>query len=120
MLTATRTTSAPSVFRALSDHTRLRILSLLTGRDEICVCDLMAVLDLPQAKVSRHLAYLRKAGLVAGRKQDQWIHYRLVPPTGKIHTAVLACVQTCAAELPELKQDRSRLKTCCRPANLCC
>lgn len=64
-------------FKALADETRLRILALLTD-GELCVCDLMAILDLPQSTVSRHLAYLRNAGWVEDRRQGIWMYYRLV------------------------------------------
>jgi ArsR family transcriptional regulator len=108
------------IFRAFSDRTRLRILNLLSTRDEICVCDLMRVLDLPQAKVSRHLAYLRRAGLVAGRKELQWMHYRLKPAKGRFHSKVLECLNCCLSEVPELKSDRERLGTCCTNQEACC
>jgi ArsR family transcriptional regulator len=101
------------LFRAFSDRTRLRILNLLKGGDEICVCDLMRVLELPQAKVSRHLAYLRKSGLVAGRKHQQWMHYRLLPAKGKFHAKLLECLSYCLNELPTLRSDRRRLGSCC-------
>lgn len=66
------------VYAALADPTRLRILSLL--RDgEICVCHIHASLDVPQPTASRHLAYLRKAGLVDARREGIWMHYRLTP-----------------------------------------
>jgi ArsR family transcriptional regulator len=97
------------LFRAFSDRTRLRILNLLRDRDEICVCDLMRVLELPQAKVSRHLAYLRKAGLVTGRKEQQWMHYRLMPAKGRFHAKLLDCLSSCMREVPTLKTDRQRL-----------
>ena len=100
-------------YRALSDRTRLRILSLLAAREEICVCDLMRVLDLPQAKVSRHLAYLRRAGLVAARKDLQWMHYRLLPAEGKFHATLLESLNSCLDEIPDLQADRSRLTQCC-------
>ncbi len=110
------------MFRAFSDRTRLRVLNLLREREEICVCDLMRVLDLPQAKVSRHLAYLRKAGLVAGRKEKQWMHYRLVPTTGGFHAKLLECLGCCMGEVPELKGDRERLAGgCCGgEGGVCC
>lgn len=71
------------LFSALSDETRLRCLALLLRGGELCVCDLTAVLELSQPKVSRHLAYLRALDLVADRRAGQWIHYRLpreLPP----------------------------------------
>jgi ArsR family transcriptional regulator, arsenate/arsenite/antimonite-responsive transcriptional repressor len=110
------------VFRAFADRTRLRILNLLRDREEICVCDLMRVLSVPQAKVSRHLAYLRKAGLVAGRKDQQWMHYRLLPAKGKFHAKLLDCLACCMREVPGLMDDRRRLgagaagdERCCEP-----
>lgn len=109
------------IFRAFSDRTRLRILNLLSGGDEICVCDMMRVLELPQAKVSRHLAYLRRAGLVAGRKDQQWMYYRLVPARGTFHAKILECLACCRREVPMLKSDRARLGHCEKgPARMCC
>ena len=81
------------------------------------MCDLMRVLDLPQAKVSRHLAYLRRAGLVAGRKELQWMHYRLLPARGKFHGKVLECLNCCLSEVPDLGADREKLGLCCNPGN---
>src|SRR5258705_8817253 len=66
-------------FQALGDNTRLRLLNLM-GEQEICVCYFVEVLDQPQPKISRHLAYLRSAGLVAARREGKWMHYRLVVP----------------------------------------
>lgn len=108
------------VFRAFSDRTRLRILNLLGERPEICVCDLMRVLDLPQAKVSRHLAYLRRAGLVAARRDGQWSHYRLIPARSPFHAKVLECLGSCLSEVPTLQGDRERLGDGAAPAAACC
>jgi ArsR family transcriptional regulator len=65
------------IFSALSHDTRLRCLLLLRVHEELCVCDLMRILDVPQPHISRHLAQLRSLGLVAQRREGQWIHYRL-------------------------------------------
>ena len=65
------------IFKALSDETRLRIITLLLGGEELCVCDIMAALDLPQSTVSRHLSYLRNTGLVDDRRQGIWMYYRI-------------------------------------------
>jgi ArsR family transcriptional regulator len=65
------------IFKALSDETRLRIMALLLRSGELCVCDIMAALGLPQSTVSRHLSYLRNAGLVDDRRQGIWMHYRI-------------------------------------------
>src|SRR4051812_8472809 len=81
-------------FRAFSDRTRLRILNLLRG-GELCVCDLIDVLGVPQAKVSRHLAYLRRAGLVQVRKAGLWSYYTLAPARGTFHTKLLECLSCC-------------------------
>src|SRR5262249_30865168 len=72
------------VFRAFSDPTRLRILSMLRG-GELCVCHIVEVLRVPQPKASRHLAYLRKCGLVLARKQGQWNYYRLAKARSDLH-----------------------------------
>lgn len=106
-----------TVFRALSDRTRLRILNLLRA-GELCVCDLVTVLDVPQPTASRHLAYLRRAGLVLARKEGQWHYYRLTSAENRFHEALLECVAAAATELPEFATDVERLKHGCRPN--CC
>jgi len=106
-----------TIFRALSDRTRLRILNLLRG-GELCVCDLVDVLDLPQPTVSRHLAYLRNAQLVTARKDGVWQHYRLAPLESPFHKKLLECVAACADESAELTQDTARLRSGCRSE--CC
>ena len=68
------------LFRALADDTRLRLIKLL-GDDEVCVCSCVEVLKTHQSKVSRHLAYLRRAGLVSTRRDGRWVYYRLVDPS---------------------------------------
>jgi len=102
------------VFRAFSDPTRLRILHLLRG-GELCVCDLVTALDAPQPKVSRHLAYLRRADLVRVRKEGLWSHYSLAPPGTPFHARLLECLGACFGEVPEMRRDAARLKRtrCC-------
>ena len=103
------------VFRAVSDPTRLRILNLLR-RGELCVCDLVNVLGVPQPTASRHLAYLRKAGLVVTRKDGLWSYYELAPSRTAFHAKLLDCLSS--IRLPELAADTKRLtdggKSCCR------
>jgi ArsR family transcriptional regulator, arsenate/arsenite/antimonite-responsive transcriptional repressor len=95
-------------FRALSDKTRLRILNLLlTG--ELCVCDIVSVLDIPQPTASRHLAYLRKTGLVTGRKEGVWCYYQFSPAAAEFDAALRKCIE-CCSELPRLAKDAARLK----------
>jgi ArsR family transcriptional regulator len=104
--------SVDLMFRALSDRTRLRILHLL--RDgELCVCDLTRVIDAPQPKISRHLAYLRQAKLVAARKDGLWSYYSLAPARGVFHEKLLDCLSHCFADVPELAKDRKKLRTAC-------
>src|SRR3981189_3802216 len=82
-MTARQTFNVERFFQALGDKTRLRILNLIGGQ-EICVCYFVEILGGPQPKISRHLAYLRSAGIVAVRRQGKWMHYRIVrpPPIG--------------------------------------
>ncbi|MGD0540497.1 MAG: metalloregulator ArsR/SmtB family transcription factor [Tepidisphaeraceae bacterium] len=111
--------SVDRIFRAFADRTRLRILNLL-GPGELCVCDLVRVLGSPQPKISRHLAYLRKAGLVTARKDGLWIHYSLAPANNKFHQKVLECLSCCFTDVPELAKDAKRRAECCRGAESCC
>lgn len=95
------------LFRAFSDPTRLRILHLVRG-GEICVGDLVRVLRVPQPTASRHLAYLRRAGLVGARKEGLWSYYSLSPAKGRFHETLLACLGSCFREVPELADDARR------------
>src|SRR5579859_3761672 len=103
-------------FQALGDNTRLRLLNLM-GDQEICVCYFVEILGSPQPKISRHLAYLRSAGIVAARRDGKWMHYRVVMPPH------IGAAQTLRQTLGWLKEDkamqadRARLtKACCAPA----
>jgi ArsR family transcriptional regulator len=96
-------------FAALSDATRMRILHLL--RDgELCVGDLIAILDLPQSTISRHLAYLRRSALVTTRKSGLWMYYSLAAANSEFHRKLLDCLTACFADVPELKKDAARGK----------
>jgi ArsR family transcriptional regulator, arsenate/arsenite/antimonite-responsive transcriptional repressor len=97
------------LFRAFSDLSRLRILNLL-GPGEQCVCDIMEVLKMSQPKVSRHLAYLRRAGLVKARKEGLWVHYSLSKPQAKFQQRLLGCIPFCCDDVPVLKSDLNSLK----------
>jgi ArsR family transcriptional regulator, arsenate/arsenite/antimonite-responsive transcriptional repressor len=96
-----------NLFRAFSDRNRLRILHILR-HGEICVGDLVKTLRIPQARVSRHLAYLRRAGLVQARKEKHWIHYSLAPAKGGVHRTLLGCLSGCFEGLPEFAADAKR------------
>jgi ArsR family transcriptional regulator, arsenate/arsenite/antimonite-responsive transcriptional repressor len=95
------------MFRAFSDRTRLRILHVLQG-GELCVGDIVEVLQAPQPRISRHLAYLRKSSLVAVRKSGLWSHYSLTPAKTAFHRKLLECLAKCFSEVPELQADSAR------------
>lgn len=97
------------MFRAFSDKTRLRILSLLQG-GECCVGDIAQALALEQPATSRHLAYLRKAGLVAVRKAGLWSYYSLAPVRAPFHAKLLECLACCFQEVPQVRADQARAR----------
>ena len=109
------------MFRAFSDRTRLRILCLLDKR-EFCVGDIVEVLQAPQPRISRHLAYLRKAGLVTVRKAGLWSYYSLAPARTAFHKKLLSCLGNCFAEFPQIQADQARAAEiknsggCCPPS----
>ena len=98
-----------SVFRALADKTRLRILALL-GNNEVCVCHLHDSLGLPQPTVSRHLAYLRKSGLVAARRDGVWMHYQVSRSLSPVVQSVVAATVGALQQLPATTEDRKRFQ----------
>jgi ArsR family transcriptional regulator len=95
-------------FKALSDETRLRIMMLLT-QGELCVCDLMLVLDEPQSKVSRHLAFLKHSGLTNSKRAGVWMHYRLKEPVDEVHKAQIDFLKEQLSRLPQFRTDREKL-----------
>jgi ArsR family transcriptional regulator, arsenate/arsenite/antimonite-responsive transcriptional repressor len=102
-------------FRALADRTRLRLLNLM-GADEVCVCFFVEIIQTNQPKISRHLAYLRRAGIVGARRDGPWMHYRITEPTDSDATRVLQDVLSWLANDSEMQRDRQRLvKICCAP-----
>jgi ArsR family transcriptional regulator len=103
-------------FQALGDNTRLRILNLI-GDQEICVCYFVEILGGPQPKISRHLAYLRSAGMVAVRREGKWMHYRIVMPPHIGAAQILRQTLGWLKEEKSMQADRARLtKACCSPA----
>ena len=102
-------------FRALADRTRLRLLNLM-GDDEVCVCFFVEVLKTNQPKISRHLAYLRRAGIVSARREGKWMHYRITEPKDERASRVFQEVRQWLMEDREMRRDRERLvKVCCAP-----
>ena len=107
-----------TVFKALADSTRLRILGLLlTG--EVCVCHINEALKIPQPKASRHLAYLRKAGLVETRRDGLWVHYRMAGLADPVIGAIADAVRHALTHVTAVRKDADRLEKrtgCCLPA----
>lgn len=103
------------VFAALSDHTRLRLLNLMNGR-EVCVCYFVEILGQSQPKISRHLAYLRGAGIVAARREGKWMHYRITVPSHDGAAQLLRQTLDVLREERAMQADQARLaKACCAP-----
>lgn len=108
------------LFRALADRTRLRLLNLM-GNDEVCVCYFVEILRTPQPKISRHLAYLRRAGVVDVRRQGKWMHYRIIEPADSLAAQILKDVRGWLSNNPEMQRERIKLiSVCCTrtPAHL--
>ena len=116
-----------NIFKALGDRTRLRILALLAA-GEVCVCNIHESLNLPQPTVSRHLAYLRRSGLVDTRREGVWMHYRLSPPAERLAGAIVDAALHAVGHVPAVDSDRKKLAAvagldvkvaaCCEPG--CC
>jgi ArsR family transcriptional regulator len=105
-------------FAALADRTRLRLLNLMLD-GEVCVCFFAETLDTNNPKISRHLAYLKRARLVAGRRDGKWIHYRIQEPENKKAREVFTGIMEMLKEDNEMQLDRKRLvEVCCAPQQL--
>ena len=108
-------TDLVSLFQALADRTRLRLLNLMDGR-EVCVCYFVEILGEGQPKISRHLAYLRRAGIVTARREGKWMHYRMERPEDARATAILDAALLSLKGDREMEADLARLgKACCEP-----
>ncbi len=109
------------MFRAFSDRTRLRILCLL-HKHQFCVGDIVEILKVPQPRISRHLAYLRRAGLATASKSGFWCYYSLTPAQTAFHERLLSCLGNCFSEVPRIKADLTRAAEikkdggCCPPS----
>ncbi len=124
-----RLTSLDTLFKALADPTRLRILGVLAA-GEICVCDIHECLGIPQPRASRHLSYLRRTGLVKTRKDGQWVRYALASLDDRLMNTLLTAVTHCLGHVDLITRDRQRIESrtggaippsghpifdCCRP-----
>lgn len=107
-----------SLFAALADPTRLRLLNLLAGR-EVCVCYFVEILRQGQPKISRHLAYLRKAGIVTARREGKWMHYRITPPADVAAASILAATVASLRSDKQMQTELAKLdRACCVPQKL--
>ena len=106
----------PRLFAALADRTRLRLLNLMNGR-EVCVCYFVEILKQSQPKVSRHLAYLRRAGIVQARREGKWMHYSIERPSDAAAAAILDSTLHSFETDREMRADLAHLgRACCQPA----
>jgi ArsR family transcriptional regulator len=118
MAQAAKAVPLATLFAALADTTRLRLINLMAGR-EVCVCYFVEILRQGQPKISRHLAYLRKAGIVAARRDGKWMHYRITPPTDPAAAAILRSTLSALSTEKQMQADRARLdRACCAPQKL--
>jgi ArsR family transcriptional regulator len=102
-------------FQAFADGTRLRLLNLM-AEQEVCVCYFVEILGVSQPTISRHLAYLRRAGLVAARREGKWMHYRIIVPENEFARQLLNGTLRWLATDKQMQQDSSRLsRACCAP-----
>jgi len=116
----TGTSASPdALFKAFADETRLRILHLLLG-GELCVCHLTEALEISQPKVSRHLAYLRRVGLIEARQEGLWRHYRIAKSKRALHKKLLSCIACCMTDIPILEKDLARRKRLAEAQGDCC
>jgi ArsR family transcriptional regulator len=104
-------TQLDALYKGFADATRIRILNLLAA-GELCVCDIVGLLDLPQPTVSRHLAYLRRTGLVEGRRGWKYAHYRLAAPRHPVHRNLITCVRSCFVGIRSLDRERRAAARC--------
>ncbi|MGA8938314.1 MAG: metalloregulator ArsR/SmtB family transcription factor [Acidobacteriaceae bacterium] len=103
------------LFAALADRTRLRLLNLMDGR-EVCVCYFVEILGQSQPKISRHLAYLRRAGVVEARREGKWVHYQIAAPADTGAAKILRETLAVLREDKGMRADRTLLnKSCCVP-----
>ena len=106
-------TALEQLFKALADDTRLRILALVAS-GEICVCHIHEALGIPQPTASRHLAYLRRMGLVASRRDGLWMHYRLVVPSDPTLAGVIRATVDALGAARTIDTDRRKLSSLVR------
>jgi ArsR family transcriptional regulator len=106
------------LFRALADPTRLRLINLMADQ-ELCVCYFIEVIGAPQPKISRHLAYLRRVGIVGARREGKWMHYRLTVPGDSHAASIVKSTLEALRQDKEMQRDHHRMqRACCGPKSL--
>jgi ArsR family transcriptional regulator len=105
-------TGLASLFAALADTTRLCLLNLMAGR-EVCVCHFVEILGQSQPKISRHLAYLRNAGIVSARREGKWMHYSIRTPADASRASILTSVLHSLSSDEQMLADRAKLGCAC-------
>ena len=112
---------AAQIFKALGDETQMRLMALLVGGQELCVCDIMTALELPQSTVSRHLSYLRNSGLVDDRRQGVWMYYTINRERIEHSATIFDLLSAMLSELDQAASDQRRLKEhlATKEKNLC-
>jgi ArsR family transcriptional regulator len=112
------------LFAALADRTRLRLLNLMAGDGlmsgrEVCVCHFVEILGQSQPKISRHLAYLRQAGIVTARREGKWMHYSICAPTEAAVASILGAALAALGHDRQMRADLAKLdRVCCLPQKL--
>src|ERR1700760_1170773 len=115
MARSSQTVDLVRLFAALADRTRLRLLNLMDGR-EVCVCYFVEILNQGQPKISRHLAYLRRAGIVSARRDGKWMHYSIERPRDRKAAEVLEATLESLKSDAAMQADLERLgRACCEP-----
>jgi ArsR family transcriptional regulator len=114
MTRGSKSVSLAGVFAALADTTRLRLLNLMAGDGlmssrEVCVCHFVEILGQSQPKISRHLAYLRQAGLVAARREGKWMHYSICAPSDAAVASILNAALVALGNDRQMRTDRNKL-----------
>jgi ArsR family transcriptional regulator len=124
MTRGSKSLSLAGLFAALADTTRLRLLNLMAGDGlmagrEVCVCHFVEILSQSQPKISRHLAYLRNAGIVAARRQGKWMHYSICAPANAAAASILSAVLAALGNDRQMRADCAKLgRVCCAPQSL--
>ena len=118
MTRGSKSVSLAGVFAALADTTRLRLLNLMAGDGlmsgrEVCVCHFVEILGQSQPKISRHLAYLRQAGLVTARREGKWMHYSICAPSDAAVASILSAALAALGNDRQMRADRNKLGRAC-------